>query len=117
MNSTGRAVLFDFCLIGHDGEIISQCVAAVVDIGDVLTFHLFKKVKRQQRKSHTFRNKLKLYYYESNLSMCEGCDGHSWDPVVLQVSVSRWNNELIQEVHVGEVMTGNLDDVRGQRQG
>lgn len=54
---------------------------------------------------------------KSNLCVCESSDGHPWYPAVLQVSVSRWNDDLIQEVHAREVMIGDLDDVRGQRQG
>lgn len=53
----------------------------------------------------------------SHLSVSEGSDGHPWDPAVLQVAVSGWNDDLVQEVHAWEVMTGDLDDVRGQRQG
>lgn len=40
MHGAGQAVLSDFCLIGHDGEVVSLCVAAIVDVRDVLTFHL-----------------------------------------------------------------------------
>ncbi len=54
---------------------------------------------------------------QSNLSVRESSDGHPWDPAVLQVSVSWRNDDLVQEVHPREVMIGDLDDVRGQRQG
>lgn len=37
---------------------------------------------------------------ERNLSVCEGSDGHPWDPAVLQVSVSGGNQDLVEEVHV-----------------
>lgn len=37
---------------------------------------------------------------QSHLSVCESSDGHSWDPTVLQVSMSWWNDDLVQEVHV-----------------
>lgn len=40
VNGAGQTVLPDLRLIGHDGEVVFQCVAAVVDIGDVLTLHL-----------------------------------------------------------------------------
>lgn len=40
VNGAGPTVLPDFRLIGHNGKDVSLCVAAVVDVGDVLTFHL-----------------------------------------------------------------------------
>lgn len=36
---------------------------------------------------------------QSNLSVSESSDGHPRDPAVLQVPVSRWNDDLVQEVH------------------
>lgn len=39
-NSARQTVLPNFCLIGHDGEVVIKCVAAIMDIGDVLTLHL-----------------------------------------------------------------------------
>lgn len=36
----GQTVLADFCLIGHDGEVVALGVAAVVDVRDVLALHL-----------------------------------------------------------------------------
>lgn len=36
---------------------------------------------------------------ESNLSVSESGDGHPRDPAVLQVSVSWWSDDLVQEVH------------------
>lgn len=47
VNSAGQTVLPDFRLIGHDGKVVSLCVAAVMDIGDVLTFHLEKEARRR----------------------------------------------------------------------
>lgn len=46
VNGAGQTVLPDFRLIGHNGEVVSLCVAAVVDIGDVLTFHLESEAER-----------------------------------------------------------------------
>lgn len=54
---------------------------------------------------------------DPDLCVSESCDGHPRDPAVLQVPVSRRNDDLVQEVHAREVMIGHLDDVRGQRQG
>lgn len=45
VNGAGQTVLPDFRLIGHNGKVVSLCVAAVVDIGDVLTFHLETEVR------------------------------------------------------------------------
>lgn len=42
-NGAGQTVLPDFCLIGHNSKAVCQSVAAVVDVGDVLTFHLETK--------------------------------------------------------------------------
>lgn len=40
VSRAGQTVLPDLRLIGHNGKVVSQCVAAVMDIGDVLAFHL-----------------------------------------------------------------------------
>lgn len=50
----------------------------------------------------------------SHLCVRESGDGHPRDPAVLQVPVSWRNDELVQEIHPREVMTVDLDDVRGQ---
>lgn len=43
-NSARQTMLPDFCLIGHDGEVVTECVTAIMDIGDVLTLHLEMKI-------------------------------------------------------------------------
>lgn len=48
-----QTVLPDFRLIGHDGEVVSQCVAAVVDVGDVLAFHLESETKVEKIDSNS----------------------------------------------------------------
>lgn len=40
VNRARQTVLPDFRLIGHDGKAVALGVAAVVDIGDVLSLHL-----------------------------------------------------------------------------
>lgn len=72
--------------------------------------------------SHTHTHKNRSIYCaclcaRSDLGVCESSDGHPRYPAVFQVSVSWWNNDLIQEVHAREVMIGDLDDARSQGQG
>lgn len=45
MNSAGQTVLLDFCLIGHNGKVVSLSVRAVMDIRDVFTFNLETDVR------------------------------------------------------------------------
>ena len=54
VHGAGQAVLPDFCLVGHDGEVVSLCVAAIVDVRDVLTFHLRTEARwrRYQHDTH-----------------------------------------------------------------
>lgn len=53
-NGAGQAVLPDFRLIGHDGEVVPLRVAAVVDVGDVLAFHLETQARgRRFTRYHT----------------------------------------------------------------
>lgn len=40
VNGTRQAVFPGFCLVCHNGEVVSQGVTAVVDVGNVLPFHL-----------------------------------------------------------------------------
>ncbi len=45
VNGAGQTVFPDFCLIGHNGKVVSLCVTAIMDVGDVLTFHLETEVR------------------------------------------------------------------------
>lgn len=40
VNGARQAVFPGFCLVCHNGEVVSQGVTAVVDVGNVLPFHL-----------------------------------------------------------------------------
>lgn len=55
---------------------------------------------------------LRLYY----LRVSECSYGHSWDSVVLQMSVLRRRNNLVKKVHPGKVVTVDFDEVRGEQQ-
>lgn len=48
VNGAGQTVLPDFRLIGHDGKAVCVSVAAVMDVGDVLTFHLETEMKQRR---------------------------------------------------------------------
>lgn len=113
MSDAGQTVFPDFSLIGYDGKGVTHSVAAIMDIGYVLTFHLdmdtrrrgFIQVKTSYPHEDQIKRYLKIYTVyvcicaQSNLSMSERSDGHPWDPAVLQVSVSWRNDNLVQEVH------------------
>ncbi len=45
VNGAGLTVLPDFRLIGNNGKVVSVCVTAVMDVGDVLTFHLERETR------------------------------------------------------------------------
>lgn len=47
VNGAGQTVLPDFRLIGHDGKAVCVSVTAVMDVGDVLTFHLETEKKQK----------------------------------------------------------------------
>lgn len=47
MDNAGQTVLPDFRLIGHNYEAVLLSFAAIVNVGDVLSFHLETKNKKQ----------------------------------------------------------------------
>lgn len=100
VNNAGQTVLPDFRLIGHDGKAVCVSVAAVMDVGDVLTFHLETEMKQRRFRWRLIPKTQNNVCAQSNLSVSEGSDGHPWDPAVLQVPISWRNDDLVQEVHL-----------------